>query len=63
MFTRDSMFFKLSPARGFEAGTIKSDSLELNMLPSVLGREQDRVTVPMLWRWLLYWPGLLELIR
>jgi len=42
------MYFKLFPARGFEAGTVKSDSLALNMLPSVLGRELDRVTVPML---------------
>jgi len=42
------MYFKLFPARGFEVGTVKSDSLALNMLPSVLGRELDRVTVPML---------------
>jgi len=48
------MYFKLFPARGFEAGTVKSDSLALNMLPSVLGRELDRVTVPMLRQWLPY---------
>jgi len=55
---RDSMYFKLFPARGFEAGTVKSDSLALNLLPSVLGRELDRLTEPMLRRWLPYLPGL-----
>jgi len=47
---------RLSSARGLGAGTIKSGSPALNVLPAVLDREQDWMAVPMLWQRFLCCP-------